>query len=117
MSEVIAERSFTNAVGDPITVRWFKPEPDQNDWRCEYAIQLRDTEPKVRRALGVDSAQALVLALNAAATYLSCAENDPALEMSKVHWFDPNDDLGLPVTAEYLREGRRGPTDPPPAND
>jgi hypothetical protein len=65
MSVVVAERQldfFNGEQTNPGWVRILQPEPDGNDWRCRYQIEW----PGYRRefgVMGVDSLQALVLAL------------------------------------------------------
>ena len=95
MSEgaIICEREFStvfDGVEHPFVVQWMRPAPDQNDWRCEFVIHW-PTGPAVRSyAMGVDSTQALVLALHNAQTRL---ETSPW----SVRWFDhPPGELGLP---------------------
>tara|TARA_R110001606_G_scaffold97275_1_gene215035 strand:+ start:213 stop:536 length:324 start_codon:yes stop_codon:yes gene_type:complete len=44
-------------------IRVFKPMPDQNDWRCDYALKWADFEKRFY-AMGVDAFQALQLAMS-----------------------------------------------------
>jgi hypothetical protein len=90
--EPICERRFTAIVDGeetPATVRWMKPHPDGNDWRCEWTLTLGAGAPRHKYAMGVDSTQALVLAFAYALAVLATYEH-------RVFWFEPDDDLGLP---------------------
>jgi hypothetical protein len=87
--EVVAERDFRTADDRTITVRILKPAPrETGEWGCEVvfagALDRRTT------AYGVDSVQALFLALRLAGADLYTRE-------PPVYWLDPDDDLGLPV--------------------
>ena len=98
--DVVCEREFKALIGGdavPFPVQWMKPKPDPrrpNDdnvhWRCDYVIHWPD-QPKCRRyAMGVDSTQALILAL-------SIVETELRTGPWPVCWFDELTFLGLPV--------------------
>ncbi|MBS0296088.1 MAG: hypothetical protein JSR45_07235 [Proteobacteria bacterium] len=107
MSErlVFCERAYTvlrNGEPLPAIARWMRPEPDQNDWRCEWSLTIGDNAPVWDYAMGVDSTQALVLALSIASVKLH-------MLAEPIFWFEEGDDLGLPTngqTAADLRAER-----------
>ena len=91
--EVACERTFQTLVADeprPVVVEWFRPRADQNDWRCDYAIHWPHRPMTRRYAMGVDSAQALLLAMKAVSAALYDAE-------PPVFWHEPDDVLDLPL--------------------
>lgn len=96
MENVIAEREFEyQAPGaespQTIVVRLGRPEPDGNDWRVPF--ELRGPGPdEVRSAAmwGVDSMQALVLALGIIRTELGIYAR-----RGRLTWLG-GDELGLP---------------------
>ena len=88
---VILERSF-HAKGETVTLRVEKPKPDGADFRCEYAIEGGGLERR-SYGMGVDSIQALLLALSRAHLDLLCARRDGGLSLM---WLDMRD-LGLPL--------------------
>ncbi len=95
MSEpvVVCERNFATMRGGeevPITVRWFQPESDGQDHFCRFSIQIGTGEPYERQIYGVDSVQALLLAMETVGV-------DLYIQDPPVFWFNPGDDLGLPV--------------------
>ena len=68
MNAVIAERELGySSLGSTVLGRVAigAPEPDQNDWRCEYQIDYPGLNIR-RRVVGLDSFQALHLAMEAA---------------------------------------------------
>ncbi len=91
--EVICEREFNTVIDGeafPIFVQWMKPDADGPHWRCEYKITSATGSVRRRYAMGVDSAQALILAFHAVSTDLELAP-------WPVRWFDDETgDLGLP---------------------
>lgn len=93
-SSVVCERTYhTRRDGEvhPVPVRWRIPVPDQRgDWSCEYEIEWPQREVRIARAYGVDSVQALYLALQNVAAELYTAR--PA-----VFLFEPDDILHLPT--------------------
>jgi len=66
MSKVIAEREL-KCDGRVTLIRIYEPQPDQADWRCEYEIAW-PTRIRQSHAFGVDSFQALQLAMFKVAT-------------------------------------------------
>lgn len=93
-SSVVCERTYhTRRDGEvhPVPVRWRIPVPDpRGDWSCEYEIEWPQREVRIARAYGVDSVQALYLALQNVAAELYTAR--PA-----VFLFEPDDILHLPT--------------------
>jgi hypothetical protein len=91
---VACERTYQIIVDgspQPLHCRWFVPEPhSEGGWECRRQITWPDGRTSNRRTGGVDSTQALMLALSSVGADL-LASDDP------VYWFDPNDDLGLPM--------------------
>ena len=91
--EVVCEREFNMVIDGqttPFHVRWMKPAPDRTAWRCDYTIAWPDRPMRRRSAIGVDSTQALLLAIKVAAAELYDAE-------PQVFWWDPDDVLDLPI--------------------
>jgi Domain of unknown function (DUF6968) len=67
MTKVAAERSlvlkYDSGSEDAVLVRFFVPEPiDEGDWECQYEIQGGPIQ-HTHRTVGIDSVQALSLAL------------------------------------------------------
>ncbi|GGH13840.1 hypothetical protein GCM10007036_12710 [Alsobacter metallidurans] len=58
---------------EKVTVSIFAPERLKKDWSCRYEIQWPN-EKTTRRAHGLDSAQALVLAIYMVGTDLYCSD-------------------------------------------
>ncbi len=83
---MICERLFQQVVagGEAKTFRvaWMQPFPWKNAWSCEYVIEWPGRLRRSRRAVGVDSVQALLLAMKSASAELYDA--DP-----QVFWWDP----------------------------
>ncbi len=73
MSAVIAQRElgYSN-LGSTVPGRVVieAPEPDQNDWRCFYSVSLPGMDFR-RRTVGVDSFQALQLAMVSAVSEIA----------------------------------------------
>ena len=93
-SSVVCERTYhirRDGEVHPVPVRWRIPVPDpRGDWSCEYEIEWPQREVRIARAYGVDSVQALYLALQNVAAELYTAR--PA-----VFLFEPDDILQLPT--------------------
>ena len=98
--EMICEREFLALVGGegfPLLVQWMKPAHDKRrtddecaPWRCDYVIHWPGQPAHRRHAMGVDSTQALVLALSIVETELQTGP-------WPVRWFDDRKSLGLPL--------------------
>ncbi len=99
--DFIAEREYLTVGGASIVVRFVKPQPSGRDRVCDMvftgALERRMT------AHGVDSVQALYEALKGASVQLHFLE--PA-----AYWFEPGDQLGLPIPASLidLVQARKG---------
>ena len=96
MSEdVVCEREFQILLGEevkPFAVRWMKPVSDpQGDWSCISRVEWPHKAHVTGKTFGVDSVQALYLAMTRVAAELYAAE-------PPVFWFEPDDVLGLPVS-------------------
>ncbi len=108
MSDWVCEREYNLIIDGevkPFMVRWMKPTPDPlGSWSCVYHLEWPHRPHVERKAYGVDSTQALFLAMHNAAAELYTAE-------PPVFWFEPNDVLGLPVAsaiADLESERTRG---------
>jgi hypothetical protein len=75
-----------------LEVAIFAPVEDQGDYRCEYELKEIGKTTKVSFAVGVDSLQALTLALQKLGA--DVLFSDDARE-KEVYWNDQNEDLGL----------------------
>jgi hypothetical protein len=90
----IAERKFVIGTDGKhhVVVRIYAPFKDGSDCRCSY--EILDTDQLLRRsyAVGIDSLQALILAvqkMGADVTFLDYAKE------KRLFWNEQNDDLGL----------------------
>ncbi len=94
----IATRDFqfgTEAPGQPVRLEICKAARGAgDDWTALIRITGLPSGPIEQTAHGVDSVQAVQLALVLAATYLYTSGKAPG---AHVFWQVPNDDLGLPV--------------------
>jgi hypothetical protein len=94
MQEVIARRSYLidNDDSKRLEVLIFAPFEDQGDYRCRY--QVIDSGEIVRNgyALGVDSLQALVLAIERAGVDVTVSDY---AKNNRIFWNNQNSDLGL----------------------
>ena len=89
---VVCERTYQIVVDgapQPLRCRWLVPEPWGSSWLCHAMITMPDGHVRTLRTGGVDSAQALVLALQRVASDL--LDKDIS-----TYWFEADDDLGLP---------------------
>jgi len=95
LGEVIATRKLTLDGGTEVTVHVGRPcsPPEWNsNFYCPYQIIGLGSE-RVRRVGGVDSMQALVLALEAIGADFYAYNK---LQANKISWFDQSD-LGFPI--------------------
>jgi hypothetical protein len=92
--DVVCERIYqvqTEAGVQPLPVRWFRPTPDpRGDWSCVFQIDWPERPRRTMTISGVDSVQALYLALQTAAVELYTAE-------SSVFLWELDDLLHLPT--------------------
>lgn len=96
-SQVIAHRTFTGPGLLRVHLSFCLPQPMPDmpsDWYCAYRVQNLEDIAVDRYSLGIDSVQALQLALIAAGEYL----NQHATPLSFLNM--PN--LGLPGVASNL---------------
>ncbi len=94
--DVVCEREFNTVIDGqtfPVLVQWMKPAADGPHWRCEYSIAWPHGSVRQRYAMGVDSTQALLLAMKGASGELYDAK-------PQVFWWDPDDVLDLPILSE-----------------
>lgn len=97
---VACERTYQVLVEgkpQPLLCRWFVPEPHpEGDWDCRIELTWPGGRVQQTHAGGVDSAQALILALDKVMT-LILTSDEP------IYWFEEHDDLGL-SRPDYLAE-------------
>jgi hypothetical protein len=100
---VACERTYQIVVDgapQPLLCRWFVPEPWGSSWLCRMTMTTNEGLVRDVKTGGVDPTQALMLALQRAASELLDGET-PA------YWFEEDDDLGLPymdLLAEEVAE-------------
>jgi hypothetical protein len=94
LSAAIATRKFTfgNQNSSYVEVLVYLPVKDQEDYRCKYEIKERDSIVKEGYALGVDSMQALTLALQKLGADILFSNEG---KEQKLFWNGQNQDLGL----------------------
>ncbi|MGV8928852.1 MAG: DUF6968 family protein [Brevundimonas sp.] len=95
MSDLICDREFgvqIDGVDRRVVVEWMKPRRDRGDWRCDWIIHWVDRPEGRGYSMGVDSTQALLLAMGAVRGRL-------ADEAPTARWLDSHEDLGLPSVA------------------
>jgi hypothetical protein len=95
MPTVIASRTIDldNPSGSPVQVSIMQPEPDSNDYRCEFEIVGLGEKTINSYAMGVDSTQALILTLQMIGTRLYTSDEGKAGHLS---WLGMKN-LGFPV--------------------
>ena len=97
---MVCEREYNTTINGevrPILVQWMQPRPDEHHWRCDFTIAWPEGPERHSYAMGVDSAQALILALFTAGSELQTGR-------WPVQWFDdPVNVLGLPELPGDLR--------------
>jgi hypothetical protein len=93
--EVACERTYqvlTEAGVRPLPVRWLQPMANpRGDWGCVFQIDWPDPPHRTMTIFGVDSVQALYLALQTVAVELYTADRP-------VFLWEPDDLLHLPTT-------------------
>lgn len=93
MSDLVCDREFIvefDGVERRIVIEWMTPVRDRGDWRCDWVINGLQQGDLRGKSMGVDSAQALLLALAAAGDRLGH-------EAPTVRWLDGSGGLGLPA--------------------
>lgn len=99
LTQVILERELevrlTGRKKGKVLLRFGKPQPfpDGRDFMCVFRIDGLHEKPITRRAYGVDSIQALLLAIDQAVTYLVLSAQYKAGRLTWLGMFD----FGLPV--------------------
>ena len=90
----IAKRTFMidKDGNHQLEVAIYAPVVDRDDFRCEYEITDQGKIVKGGYALGVDTLQAMILALQKVGADI--VYSDYGRER-KLYWNDQNDDLGL----------------------
>ncbi len=99
MTAVFIERRFDLHGEGDVVVRWFRPEPDQADFRCDYQIVWPDRE-RNSHAFGIDVVQALILAMQKAHVELLAS---PEYKAGMLRWLGERD-LGLPLPSSAKPE-------------
>jgi Domain of unknown function (DUF6968) len=95
---LIARRILSIRVQDrdmPVEVRLFEPVPDDEAWSCGYEIDW-PLGPEIGRAVGVDSIQAIVLALQKVGTILYTSDYHRNAQLT---WPPGGDGYGFPVAS------------------
>jgi hypothetical protein len=102
---VIAERSFQVSGSEvtEVSVRIFSPERHEQNWSCQYEIDWPD-KIVVRKIYGLDSAQALVLAIYMIGTDLYSSSYH---EQGRLTLDGKKGAFGFPVP-RLIRENTRG---------
>lgn len=96
MPSIIASRFFL-IDRDPskrLEVRIFAPIAEEGDYRCRYQVVEADKVVRNGHADGVDSLQALLLAIERAGVDVTVSD---AAQGQRLFWNDQNGDLGLPL--------------------
>ena len=95
MKDLICDREFGGVVLEGIerriVVEWFKPLRDRGSWRCDWTIHRPDPDAEALNgySYGVDSAQALLLAMGMVGGII---EHD----YPEAFWLEVGESLGLP---------------------
>jgi hypothetical protein len=96
MTEVFIQRQFELATGSEVFVRFHRPAPDDDDFRCNYEIIWPDRK-RASYAVGVDEVQALILAIQKAHVDLL---SSPEADRGELSWLG-SPDLGLPLPGSF----------------
>jgi hypothetical protein len=89
---VFVEREYVCA-GQPMVVRFYQPtQQPTEEYKCEYEIRWPERTRR-RHAYGVDSIQALILAMNIVHVELTISDHYKAGQLT----YFSTSDLGLPV--------------------
>ena len=73
-----------------VVAEWMVPVRNRGDWRCDWVIHWPHRSAARRYAVGVDSTQAMLLAMES-------VEAELALSDPPVFWHEPGDKLELPA--------------------
>ncbi|WP_321488889.1 DUF6968 family protein [uncultured Hyphomonas sp.] len=96
MESVFVEREIECLTDNGLVkgfIRIFRPEPDQDDWRCRYTLRWADFEKKFY-AMGVDAFQSLQLAISIVPVHVRSSE---AFKTGRLRFLDE------PLTNENLK--------------
>ena len=85
--------SETGDINVPVTIS--APEPDELDWICRFEIGW-PAETRHGYAMGIDSMQALLLALQIIGAELNTSADH---EDGRLAWLEPGSGYGFPVPA------------------
>ena len=91
MSDLVCDREFgveINGVERRVVVEWMRPVRHRGDWRCDWIIHWFDRPEARGYAMGVDSAQALLLAM-------AKVRGRVELHAPTARWLDGYSGLGL----------------------
>jgi hypothetical protein len=92
MDVVFIERQFELGDSASVVLRFLRPQPDGNDYRCTYQITWPDRE-RSAYGMGIDAVQALLLAMQMAHVYLLAS---PEYKAGALRYLGERD-LGLPL--------------------
>jgi len=91
---IVARRRF--ALGDDsshyVEALVFEPVEDNDDYRCQYEIREDGKLVWQSHAMGVDSLQALILALRKLGADITFSDH---AKKGRLYWNNQNQDLGL----------------------
>ncbi len=83
---VVAERILINKITNAqVSVKLHQPLQENDDWSCAFSI-----DGKIEKVVGIDSMQALILALDVIRTQLNEYINE-------LYWLDDLEFLGFPL--------------------
>lgn len=85
-----------------IAVSLFAPAADGENWSCAYEVDWPEA-PRRNAALGVDSMQALVLALQMLGAELHAGR---PVQIQSLEWLGTDGSLGLPLPPSLRAEAR-----------
>jgi hypothetical protein len=92
VNDALIERRFELGEASEVVIRLSLPVRCDADFRCDYEIAWPDRK-RVFNAFGIDSVQALILALRMVHAELL---NSPEGREGQIRWLG-SDDLGLPL--------------------
>lgn len=92
MDDIVAQRRFELRGSLEVVIRFSRPVPDGNDFRCRYEIVWPD-RTHVSNGFGVDEMQALILAIEKAHVELLAS---PEGRRGELTWLGMRD-LHLPL--------------------
>jgi hypothetical protein len=96
VKDLVCDREFEVEVDGAerrIVVEWMRPRRDRGDWRCDWVIYWVDGPEEQGYSMGVDSTQALLLAIGLVRGRLE--DGAPT-----ARWLGRGDTLGLPAVTQ-----------------